>query len=67
VLRVVGKTGVTDDRGKIEFRLFNSSSILNIKKTLKNGRKISSFRGATAKLGAGVDNKLGGLAPYQCR
>jgi len=25
-----GKTGVTADRDKIEFRLFNSSSILNI-------------------------------------
>ena len=26
----VGKTGVTADRDKIEFRLFNSSSIFNI-------------------------------------
>ena len=27
---VKGKTGVTADRDKIEFRLFNSSSIFNI-------------------------------------
>jgi len=26
----VGKTGVTADRAKVEFRLFNSSSIFNI-------------------------------------
>ena len=29
--------------------------------------KMTSFRGATAKLGACVDNELGGLAPHQCR
>ena len=33
----------------------------------QNGRKMTSFRGATAKLGACVDNELGGLAPHQCR
>ena len=36
-------------------------------KTRQNGRKMTSFRGATAKLGACVDNELGGLAPHQCR
>ena len=30
VLLILGKTGVTADRDKIEFRLFNSSSIFNI-------------------------------------
>jgi len=30
VCMCVGKTGVTADRDKIEFRLFNSSSIFNI-------------------------------------
>ena len=30
VRHIVGKTGVTADRDKIEFRLFNSSSIFNI-------------------------------------
>ena len=33
----------------------------------QNGRKMTSFRGAMAKLGAGVDNELGGSAPHQCR
>jgi hypothetical protein len=28
----------------------------------QNGRKMTSFRGAMAKLGAGVDNELGGSA-----
>jgi len=28
--QIQGKTGVTADRDKIEFRLFNSSSIFNI-------------------------------------
>ena len=37
------------------------------KKTRQNGRKMTSFREATAKLGACVDNELGGLAPHQCR
>ena len=37
------------------------------KKPRQNGRKMTSFRDATAKLGAGVDNELGGLAPHQCR
>ena len=37
------------------------------RKTRQNGRKMTSFRGATAKLGACVDNELGGLAPHQCR
>jgi len=36
-------------------------------KTRQNGRKMTSFRGAMAKLGAGVDNELGGSAPHQCR
>jgi len=35
-------------------------------KTRQNGRKMTSFRGATAKLGACVDNELGGSAPHQC-
>jgi len=39
----------------------------DIKKPRQNGRKMSSFRGAMAKLGAGVDNELGGSAPHQCR
>ena len=33
----------------------------------QKGRKMTSFRGATAKLGACVDNELGGSAPHQCR
>jgi len=33
----------------------------------QNGRKMTSFRGAMAKLGAGVDNELGGSALHQCR
>ena len=36
-------------------------------KPRQNGRKMTSFVGAMAKLGAGVDNELGGLAPRQCR
>ena len=36
-------------------------------KTRQNGRKMTSFWGAMAKLGACVDNELGGLAPHQCR
>jgi len=35
--------------------------------TRQNGRKMTLFRGAMAKLGAGVDNELGGSAPQQCR
>jgi len=38
-----------------------------MKKNRQNGRKMTSFRGAMAKLGAGVDNELGGSAPHQCR
>ena len=30
IIKVIGKTGVTADRDKIEIRLFNSSSIFNI-------------------------------------
>jgi len=37
------------------------------KKPHQNGRKMTSFWGAMAKLGAGVDNELGGSAPHQCR
>jgi len=33
----------------------------------QNGRKMTSFRGAMDKPGAGVDNELGGSAPHQCR
>jgi len=36
-------------------------------KTRQNGRKMTSFRGATAKLGGCVDNELDGLALHQCR
>jgi len=36
-------------------------------KTRQNGRKMTSFRGATAKLGACVNNELGGPALHQCR
>jgi len=36
-------------------------------KTRETGRKMTSCRGVTAKLGAAVDNELGGLAPHQCR
>jgi len=39
----------------------------NWKKNRQNGRKMTSFLGATAKLGACVDNELGGSAPHQCR
>jgi len=35
--------------------------------TRQNGRRMTSFWGAMAKLGAGVDNELGGSAPHQCR
>ena len=31
------------------------------------GRKMTSFRGSMAKLGAGVDHELGRSAPHQCR
>jgi len=34
------------------------------KKTHQNGRKMTSFGGATAKLAACVDNELGGSAPH---
>ena len=37
------------------------------KKPRQKGRTMTSFRGAMAKLGAGVDNELGGSAPHQCR
>ena len=37
------------------------------KKPRQNGRKMTSFRGFMAELGAGVDNELGGSAPHQCR
>ena len=30
-------------------------------------QKMTWFQGATAKLGAAVDNELGGSAPHQCR
>jgi len=40
---------------------------MSFEKPRQNGRKMTSFRGATAKLGAGVDNELGGSAPHQCR
>jgi len=43
------------------------STSIGTVKPRQNGRKITSFRGATAKLGAGVDNELGGSAPHQCR
>ena len=39
----------------------------NVLKARQNGTKMTSFRGAMAKLGAGVDNELGGSAPHQCR
>jgi len=41
--RALWKTGVTADRDKIEFRLFNSTSIFNI--TLRE--KLSSYRSKT--------------------
>jgi len=37
------------------------------RKTRQNGRKMTSFRGVMAKLGACVDNELGGSALHQCR
>ena len=37
------------------------------KKPAKMAEKWPLFRGAMAKLGAGVDNELGGSAPHQCR
>jgi len=36
-------------------------------KPRQNGRTMTSFWGAMAKPGAGVDNELGGSAPNQCR
>jgi len=33
----------------------------------QNGRRMISFWGAMAKLGAGVDNELGGSDQHQCR
>ena len=36
-------------------------------KTRQNGRRMTSFRGATAKLAAWVGSELGGSAPHQCR
>ena len=36
-------------------------------KDRQNGRKMTSFRGATAKLAAWVGRELGGSAPHQCR
>ena len=35
--------------------------------TRQNGRKMTSFRGCTAKLAAWVGCELGGSAPHQCR
>ena len=40
---------------------------MHICETRQNGRKMTSFSGVMAKLGAGVDNELGGSASYQCR
>jgi len=37
------------------------------RKTRQNVRKMTSFWGATAKLGACMNNELGGSAPHQCR
>jgi len=36
-------------------------------KTRQNGRQMTSFRGAMAELGTGVDNELGGSGPHQFR
>jgi len=41
--------------------------VITYPKPRQNGRKMTSFRGAMAKLGAGMDNELGGSAPHQCR
>jgi len=44
-----------------------SSALL---KPRQNGRKMTRFGGpwaGMAKLGAGVDNELGGSAPHRCR
>ena len=38
-----------------------------LENTRQNGRRMTSFWGAMAKLGAGVDNELGGSALHQCR
>jgi len=46
---------------------FGTLKVQSFIKPRPNGRKMTSFRGAMAKLGAGVDNELGGLALYQCR
>ena len=62
----------------MKFRPFESALSLSVfpaleraiyihTKTRQNGRKMTLFRGAMAKLGAGVDNELGGSAPHQCR
>jgi len=46
----------------VEIALNNRSTVLE--RPHQNGRKMTSFQGATAKLGACVDNELGGLAPH---
>ena len=42
-------------------------SLQDIVETRQNGRKMTSFLGATAKLAAWVGHGLGGSAPHQCR
>ena len=41
------------------------SRVSREKKPRQNGRKMTSFRGDMAELGAGEDNELGGSAPHQ--
>jgi len=44
-----------------------ASIALRLRKPPPKWQKMTSFRGAMAKLGAGVDNELGLSAPHQCR
>jgi len=53
---------------KISNPEFHYAKLIGVRRSSRqNGRKMTSFRGAMAKLGAGVDNELGGSAPHQCR
>ena len=50
----------------ILIRMYNDSiAELYTLKPRQNGRRMTSFRGAMAKLGAGVDTELIGSAPVQ--
>jgi len=55
---------------KVLYTFFKTTIIFILNyydKPRQNGRKMTSFRWDMEKLGAGVDNELGGSAPHQCR